>query len=528
MAPSPPPLTSLGRHHGRSSPGSSPAQTTCAPSTHGIPKSRPRFLSLPVRGRRFRALTYASPNPRFPSLPVRGWRFRALDPWRPQIPGSSPFPFADGASARRRSCPQFLPRFGASPHRGTTPSPWGTDNVDSAWPHRSETNPATVALLLTDKDLESEESMYERWSSVHTVSRDLTEKQSRFEAFKANSRHIGKFNKMKDVPYKLGLNKGLAIDNLDYIFTVGAPSIINHRSCVPNAFLIFDGRTAYVRALQPINKDEEVSISYIETAAVTKKRNNDLKQYFFTCTCPRCVKGFDEDALLEGFRCKNQACDGFLLPNSDKAEAGSIYKIIEQLERNLYHAFSTTLLHTCETLLKIYLELQDWWTALTYCRLIIPVYERRNTEGSNQYPYVSPSGSGSAAGAVACIACPTLYAYLKKTDPGVPAQLLEYDERFGQYGCDFTFYDYNRPEELSAAMKHAYRVIVADPPYLSKECLEKVAKTVSFLAQPKGSFLLLLTGDASPSDAAPVKKESESQAWLGLGPNVVKSNLNLS
>ncbi|CAD6206318.1 unnamed protein product [Miscanthus lutarioriparius] len=96
-------------------------------------------------------------------------------------------------------------------------------------------------------------------------------------------------------------------------------SIINH-SCVPNAVLIFDGRTAYVRALQPIGKDEEVSISYIETAAVTKKRHNDLKQYFFTCTCPRCVKGSEEDALLEGFRCKNQACDGFLLPDSGKKD----------------------------------------------------------------------------------------------------------------------------------------------------------------------------------------------------------------
>jgi SET and MYND domain-containing protein len=29
-------------------------------------------------------------------------------------------------------------------------------------------------------------------------------------------------------------------------------------SCVPNAVLIFDGRTAYVRALQPIGKNEEV------------------------------------------------------------------------------------------------------------------------------------------------------------------------------------------------------------------------------------------------------------------------------
>ena len=62
---------------------------------------------------------------------------------------------------------------------------------------------------------------------------------------------------------------------------------------------------------------------------------------------------------------------------------------------------------------------------------------------------------------MACVAC-----YLKKSSPDVPAQLLEYDERFGQYGGDFTFYDYNQPEELPTAMKHAYRIVVADPPYL--------------------------------------------------------------
>lgn len=107
---------------------------------------------------------------------------------------------------------------------------------------------------------------------------------------------------------------------------------------------------------------------------------------------------------------------------------------------------------------------------------------------------VSLSGPASSA-AVACVACPTLYTYLKTSSPDVTAQLLEYDVRFGQYGGDFTFYDYNQPEELPAAMKHAYRIVVADPPYLSKECLEKVAKTVSFLAHPEGSFLLLLTGE---------------------------------
>ncbi|AQK63624.1 Histone-lysine N-methyltransferase ASHR1 [Zea mays] len=159
-------------------------------------------------------------------------------------------------------------------------------------------------------------------------------------------------------------------------------SIINH-SCVPNAVLIFDGRTAYVRALQPINKDEEVSISYIETATVTKKRNNDLKQYFFTCTCPRCVKGFDEDALLEGFRCKNQACDGFLLPNSgkkaytcQKCGASRDVEEIKNMRSEILQLSDKASSFLSSGSILIYLELQDWWTALTYCRLTIPVYER--------------------------------------------------------------------------------------------------------------------------------------------------------
>ncbi|XP_056159518.1 uncharacterized protein LOC130135132 [Syzygium oleosum] len=67
---------------------------------------------------------------------------------------------------------------------------------------------------------------------------------------------------------------------------------------------------------------------------------------------------------------------------------------------------------------------------------------------------------------VACIACPRLYAYLKRIDPSVSVQLLECDKRFEQYESDFPFYDYNQPGELPTEMKHAYQVIVADPPYL--------------------------------------------------------------
>ncbi|CAN6439937.1 unnamed protein product [Victoria cruziana] len=107
---------------------------------------------------------------------------------------------------------------------------------------------------------------------------------------------------------------------------------------------------------------------------------------------------------------------------------------------------------------------------------------------------------------IACIACPTLYVYLKKMDPSVMVQLLEYDYRFEQYGSDFTFYDYNQPEDLPVALKHAFSIIVADPPYLSKECLEKVAKTVNFLAEPVGSYLLLLTGEVQKERAEELLK----------------------
>ncbi|VFQ69668.1 unnamed protein product [Cuscuta campestris] len=103
---------------------------------------------------------------------------------------------------------------------------------------------------------------------------------------------------------------------------------------------------------------------------------------------------------------------------------------------------------------------------------------------------------------VACISCPTVFAYLKKSDPNVQAQLLEYDQRFSSYGTEFTFYDYNKPEGLPSSLKHSYSLIIADPPYLSRDCLEKISETISFLLRPGQSYLLLLTGEVQKDRAA--------------------------
>ncbi|KAE8714349.1 Histone-lysine N-methyltransferase ASHR1 [Hibiscus syriacus] len=198
-------------------------------------------------------------------------------------------------------------------------------------------------------------------------------------------------------------------------------SIINH-SCLPNAVLVFEGRLAVVRAVQHIPKDYEVSISYVETAASTVTRQKTLKeQYLFTCTCARCNKvgqydDIQESAILEGYRCRDNGCSGFLLRESDEKgfvcqkcgltrskeeirkivtdikalsekalksissgnpqEAVVLYKNIENLQKEVFHPFSISLMRTREKLLEILMQLEEWKEALTVCKSTIPVYER--------------------------------------------------------------------------------------------------------------------------------------------------------
>jgi len=110
--------------------------------------------------------------------------------------------------------------------------------------------------------------------------------------------------------------------------------------------------------------------------------------------------------------------------------------------------------------------------------------------------------SSLTASTVACIACPTLYVQLKKSNPEVEAQIFEFDKRFEKYGTDFIFYDYNQPEDLPSIYQHKFQVVVADPPYLSEECLVKVTKTMMLLAHQKNAFFLLLTGKVQQELAA--------------------------
>lgn len=80
-----------------------------------------------------------------------------------------------------------------------------------------------------EAELETEEKLwdlYERWRSHHTVSRDMDEKQKRYNVFKANAHYINNFNKM-DKPYKLKLNKFADMTNHEFR-SIYAGSKLNH------------------------------------------------------------------------------------------------------------------------------------------------------------------------------------------------------------------------------------------------------------------------------------------------------------
>ncbi|CAK7563470.1 MAG: hypothetical protein SEPTF4163_001339 [Sporothrix epigloea] len=76
------------------------------------------------------------------------------------------------------------------------------------------------------------------------------------------------------------------------IFLDATLAMANH-SCLPNAFVIFHGRKAYLRAQQTISAGEEITISYTDCTEPLSVRKEKLKMYNFECDCRRCDENLD-------------------------------------------------------------------------------------------------------------------------------------------------------------------------------------------------------------------------------------------
>ncbi|XP_020504458.2 histone-lysine N-methyltransferase SMYD3 [Labrus bergylta] len=158
-------------------------------------------------------------------------------------------------------------------------------------------------------------------------------------------------------------------------------SLLNH-DCRPNCVMVFEGTRLQLRAVQDINAEEELTISYIETLSLSEDRQKQLEeQYHFTCHCQRCDSQDKDELLLSGaesrWRLLKEA-----LPGVEKLKVESN---CEELLESCSHLISTAEDVPDENLYKLRLtdmaldasiQLGLWEKALRYGELTLPVYRR--------------------------------------------------------------------------------------------------------------------------------------------------------
>ncbi|KAJ2785045.1 Protein-lysine N-methyltransferase efm5 [Coemansia javaensis] len=105
--------------------------------------------------------------------------------------------------------------------------------------------------------------------------------------------------------------------------------------------------------------------------------------------------------------------------------------------------------------------------------------------------------AGTQAGDhIAFISSPTAYVAFHNMAPEREnVFVFEFDKRFEVFKKQFEHYDYNRPLGFARAaeMKGRFKFIVADPPFLNRDCLSQTMETVRFLAAP-GAKIMIDTG----------------------------------
>lgn len=105
---------------------------------------------------------------------------------------------------------------------------------------------------------------------------------------------------------------------------------------------------------------------------------------------------------------------------------------------------------------------------------------------------------GAADCRLACVCAPSVYvalrAMLADAPGGVRAAVFEIDERFALYGDEYARYDYTQPHEVAVHWRGAFDAILIDPPFLSEECLARVAETVALLKREPDVPVILCSG----------------------------------
>ncbi|XP_034043830.1 histone-lysine N-methyltransferase SMYD3 isoform X2 [Thalassophryne amazonica] len=158
-------------------------------------------------------------------------------------------------------------------------------------------------------------------------------------------------------------------------------SLLNH-DCRPNCVMVFEGTKLQLRAVQDIAAEEELTISYIETSALTEDRQRQLEdQYHFTCHCQQCDSADKDKIMLSG----EEASWCLLketLPRLEGLNAEQNWQSLLESCRDLFSTVGSAVpdenlykLKTTDMALDACIHLEQWEEAVRYGERTLPVYK---------------------------------------------------------------------------------------------------------------------------------------------------------
>ncbi|XP_033482398.2 histone-lysine N-methyltransferase SMYD3 [Epinephelus lanceolatus] len=159
-------------------------------------------------------------------------------------------------------------------------------------------------------------------------------------------------------------------------------SLLNH-DCRPNCVMVFVGTKLQLRAVQDINPEDELTISYIETLSLREDRQRHLEdQYLFICHCQHCDSQDKDGLMLSGedstWRLLKEALtrlEGLKAESKWQALQESCSHLLSTVggdvpDENLYKLRMTDMaLDAC-------IHLGCWEEALTYGEKSLPIYRQ--------------------------------------------------------------------------------------------------------------------------------------------------------
>ncbi|KAJ1624991.1 putative N6-adenine methyltransferase-domain-containing protein [Pavlovales sp. CCMP2436] len=131
---------------------------------------------------------------------------------------------------------------------------------------------------------------------------------------------------------------------------------------------------------------------------------------------------------------------------------------------------------------------QYWYSPATISKMVRVI--RRHCIGD--------TGDAKAPLDCAFVSTPSIFFALEKAERA-NSRVLDYDRQLGTEEEGMFFYDFNEPaENLPAEMKGAFRSVVIDPPFITRDVWEKYAESARWLLAPGGLIIATTVAENAP------------------------------